>query len=203
MLAADGRRYFRCSRCELTFLQPAQRLDAAAELAQYRLHRNEAEDPGYRAFLARLAEPLLARLSPGSCGLDYGCGPTPVLAQMLRAAGHEVALYDPFFAPQPQLLEARYDFITCTEVAEHFHRPAAEFARFDQLLQGGGWLALMTCFQTDDERFLHWHYRRDPTHVAFYRASTFRWLAQQMGWQIEIPRKDVVLLRKPPLCRRQ
>ena len=55
----------------------------------------------------------------------------------------------------------------------------------------------MTTFQTDDDRFANWHYRKDPTHVIFYREATFRFLAERFGWQLEIPRKDVVLLRKP------
>ena len=58
-------------------------------------------DAGYRRFLSKLADPLMARLAPGARGLDYGCGPGPALAAMLREAGHEVALYDPFFAPDP------------------------------------------------------------------------------------------------------
>ena len=54
--------------------------------------------------------------------------PVPALAAMLTEAGHRMALYDPFFAPDPAPL-AVYDFVTCTEAAEHFHHPAAEFAR--------------------------------------------------------------------------
>ena len=54
----------------------------------------------------------------------------------------------------------------------------------------------MTTFQTDDERFEHWRYRRDPTHVVFYRAKTFEIIAEQRGWSCEIPRKDVALFRK-------
>jgi len=65
------------------------------------------------------------------------------------------------------------------------------------MLHPGGWLALMTCFQTDDARFANWHYRRDPTHVVFYREATFRHIARLLGWQCEIPCKDVVLMQKP------
>ncbi|MGL5532344.1 MAG: 2-polyprenyl-3-methyl-5-hydroxy-6-metoxy-1,4-benzoquinol methylase, partial [Plesiomonas shigelloides] len=75
--------------------------------------------------------------------------------------------------------------------------PAQEFALLRSLVRPGGWLALMTCFQTDDSRFANWSYRRDPTHVVFYKAETFMTLAQMWGWQCEIPRKDVVLLQKP------
>ena len=194
----DGRDYWRCDTCEATFVPPAQRPTVADERAEYLLHRNDADDPAYLRFLSRLAAPLLQRLPPGAEGLDHGCGPGPALATMLRAAGHRVALYDPFFAPDTTALAHTYDFITCTEVVEHFHDPAAEFARFDALLRPGGWLGVMTCFQTDDARFAAWHYRRDPTHVVFYREATFRLLARRFGWQCEVPGKDVVLMRKPP-----
>ncbi|MEQ8700574.1 MAG: methyltransferase domain-containing protein, partial [Bauldia litoralis] len=101
------------------------------------------------------------------------------------------------FLPDTGPLEETYDFITCTEVAEHFHRPAAEFDRLDSLLRPGGWLAVMTCFQTDDDRFATWHYRTDPTHVVFYREATLRTIAAQHGWSCDIPVKDVALMRKP------
>ncbi|MGB1581468.1 MAG: class I SAM-dependent methyltransferase, partial [Nevskiales bacterium] len=128
----ENRVYWRCNRCEATFLDPAQRPSAEEEQAQYRLHNNEINDAGYRQFLARLAEPLLQRLQPGSKGLDYGCGPGPALADMLSKAGHCMTLYDPLFFPETTALQSRYDFITCTEVVEHFHQPAQEFRRLDQ-----------------------------------------------------------------------
>ncbi len=197
LVSVGGRDYLRCPRCQLTFLEPAQRLDAAAERAFYDTHCNAPEDAGYRRFLARLAAPLDARLARGSSGLDYGCGPGPALAAMLEEGGHRVACYDPFYRPQAELLERRYDFVTCTEVAEHFHDPATEFARLAGLLRPGGWLAVMTCFQTDDARFANWHYRRDPTHVVFYREASFAWLAAHLGFALEVPAKDVALLRRP------
>ena len=96
------------------------------------------DDPGYRRFLSKLADPLRGRLAPGAHGLDYGCGPGPALAAMLREAGHEMALYDPVYYPDTAPLQARYDFVTCTEVAEHFHAPAQEFDRMGALLRPGG-----------------------------------------------------------------
>ncbi len=195
-IMAGDRRYWRCETCLATFVDPLHHPDPAAERACYLTHRNDAADPGYRRFLARLADPLLARLAPRSSGLDYGCGPGPALAAMLREAGHAVALYDPIFHPDPTVLDRRYDFVTCTEAAEHFHRPADEFARLTALLAPGGWLAIMTCFQTDDARFAAWHYRRDPTHVVFYREATLRAIAARHGLSCEVPRKDVALMRK-------
>ena len=191
------RDYWRCPTCVCTFLQPEQRPGPEAEQAEYRLHQNTPDQPGYRRFLQQLATPLLQRLNGPSEGLDYGCGPGPVLAAELREAGHSVALYDPFFQPDASVLAQTYQFVTCSKVVEHFHQPAAEFRRLDGLLAPGGWLALMTGFQTDDALFASWHYRRDPTHVVFYREATLRWLAWRHGWHCEIPCPNVALMQKP------
>lgn len=188
--------YWRCTNCEATFLDPARRPSAAVAEAHYRLHRNAVDDPGYRRFLAPLAAPLLERLPARQQGLDYGCGPAPALATMLEEAGHRMTLYDPLFCPAGDALAGTYDFITCTEVAEHFHSPAEEFARLDSLLHPGGWLGVMTAFQADDASFASWHYRRDPTHVVFYRAASFRVIARRLGWRCEFPGANVALLRK-------
>lgn len=197
LVVLEGRRYWRCGVCEATFLDACDHPSPETAYAHYLRHENDPADPGYRRFLAKLAVPLLARLAPVSRGLDYGCGPGPALAAILQEAGHEVALYDPFFQPDPAPLKRTYEFITCTETAEHFGQPPAEFDRLDSLLEPGGWLALMTCFQTDDAAFADWHYRRDPTHVVFYREATLHHLAMARGWSCEIPLKDVALMRKP------
>ncbi len=177
-------------------MDPRHYLAREAEHAQYRLHENHPADPGYRRFLSKLADPLILRLKSESSGLDYGCGPGSALAAMLGEAGHRVALYDPLFAPDRTVLEGRYDFITCTETAEHFHDPQREFATLAGLLKPGGWLGVMTCFQTDDAAFSRWHYRLDPTHVVFYREATLRHIAARLELEIDIPVKDVALMRK-------
>lgn len=193
----DGKGYWRCDGCGARGVNPAHFPGRSVERAHYDLHENDVDDPGYRRFLDRLAAPLRARLAPGSQGLDYGCGPGPALAAMLREAGHGMAVYDPVYAPDPAPLAMRYDFVTCTEVAEHFHAPAAEFDRLGRLLRPGGILAVMTCFQTEDARFGGWHYRKDPTHVVFYRSETFGVIAAGRGWRCEIVAKDVAFLTVP------
>lgn len=197
VLSVDGRDYWRCEVCEARFLDPRQHPSRGAEHAHYLHHDNRLDDPQYRRFLSTLAGPLLARLHAASRGLDYGCGPGPALAAMLSEAGHEVALYDPFFCPDTTVLNRTYDFVTCTETAEHFHHPADEFARLMMLVRPGGWLAIMTCFQTDDARFRDWHYRKDPTHVVFYREETLRHLARSRHWSCEVPVKNVALMQRP------
>jgi SAM-dependent methyltransferase len=196
-LLVEDQDYWRCEVCEARFLDPRQLPDPREERAHYLLHENDPADPRYRSFFAKLAGPLLEKLGTGKHGLDYGCGPGPALALMLQEAGHEMALYDPFFHGDPAPLSQTYDFITCSETAEHFHHAADEFDRLNGLLRKGGWLGVMTCFQTDDARFANWHYRKDPTHVVFYRETTFEMIAAQRGWSCESPVKDVVLMRKP------
>ncbi len=199
-MQVESRDYWRCLHCEVTFLDPAQLPDGSVAEQQYRLHRNEVEDAGYRRFLGRVADPLLARLEPDQSGLDYGCGPGPALASILSEAGHQMSIYDPLFFDNPEVLKRRYDFVTCTEVAEHFHHPFDEFALLDRLLKPGGLLAVMTMFQTDDAAFAKWHYRRDPTHVVFYREASFQAIAAQHNWHCEIPCANVVLLKKAGSC---
>ncbi len=170
------------------------RLSPDDEYHRYLEHQNDPMEPGYRGFLARLADPLTEKLAPGARGLDYGCGPGLALAMMMEERGFPVAVYDPFFHPDSSVLNAAYDFITCSEVIEHFHHPAREFERLDRLLKPGGWLGLMTGFQTDDDRFEFWHYQRDPTHVVFYREHTLKCIAERHGWTCEIPCNDVALM---------
>lgn len=192
-----SKKYYLCATCHLRFLSPGSFLSKEKELAHYQTHENSINDPRYQHFLSKLTEPLLERLGDHKLGLDYGCGPGPALASMMEAKGHSMSLYDPFFFPDKACLARQYDVVTCTEVVEHFHNPREEFLRLGALVKPGGWLAVMTSFQTDDTLFANWHYRLDPTHVAFYRQDTFKWLAEYMGWSFECPGKDVALMRRP------
>jgi SAM-dependent methyltransferase len=197
------RRYFECDRCALVFLAPEQRPSPEAERAHYGTHENDPADSRYRAFLSRLVSRLAERLPEGADGLDYGCGPGPALQAMFDEMGFDVAIYDPFFAPDRGVLDRSYDFITCTETAEHFFTPGEEFDRLDRLLRPGGWLGIMTEMLDESRRFEEWRYVRDPTHVCFYRPDTMRWIASRHDWNLESPRRDVVLFRKPDAGRRQ
>lgn len=193
----DARRdYYRCDTCRLVFVPPEQRLSPDRERAVYDQHQNRPDDLGYRRFLGRLFEPLARRLAPGARGLDFGSGPGPTLSLMFEEAGHPMAIYDPFYAPDPAVLERPYDFITATEVVEHLFAPGRELARLAALLPAGGWLGLMTKRVTDDEDFAGWHYILDPTHVVFFSETTFAWLARHLAMTVEFPAADVVILQK-------
>jgi hypothetical protein len=190
------RAYFHCPRCDLVFADPASHLDAAAAKEEYDRHENDPADSGYRRFLNRLAAPLVSRLSRGMEGLDYGCGPGPTLSVMLEEAGMTMAVYDPVYRPDPVVLDRRYDFVTCTEVVEHFSQPAHDWQCLTALVRPGGWLGIMTKLVISRERFVHWHYKNDLTHVGFYSPATFAWLGTHFGLTVERVDRDVLLMQK-------
>lgn len=191
------RPYFRCDTCDLIFVPQAFWLDAGAEKAEYDLHQNHGQDEGYRHFLSRLVTPLCAELPKGARGLDFGCGADSPLADMMVRNGHETVLFDKFYHPDPAVLETRYDFITATEVVEHFQDPAKDFATLFSCLKPGGRLGIMTKRANGDvESFGRWHYIRDLTHLAFYSLTTFEYLAGQFGADVKVLGNDTLILEK-------
>lgn len=189
--------YFQCESCEFIFQARNQLLSPEAELAQYELHENSFEDQDYRKFLSRLSGPLSERLSEGDRGIDYGCGPAPVLADIFSKLGFPTEVYDPFYAKDVSVLGRRYKFVTCTEVAEHFYEPNKEFTQMFSLLESGGFLGVMTRFPPRKLDFPKWHYHRDPTHVSFYSERSFQFIANRFEATIDlIQAPDIVIFRK-------
>ncbi|MGM0521389.1 MAG: class I SAM-dependent methyltransferase [Pseudomonadota bacterium] len=190
------REYHQCATCTLIFVPKPWHLSAAEEKAEYDRHQNSPFDAGYRRFLSRLFTPLSEKLAPGAEGLDFGSGPGPTLSVMFEEAGHPMAIYDPFYAPEASVLESRYDFITATEVVEHLSAPGEVMARLAFCLRAGGYLGLMTKRVKDRAAFARWHYSQDPTHVAFFSESTFHWWARASGFSVEFPGTDAVIMQK-------
>ena len=191
-----GREFWLCPQCQLIHVPRAFHLPPQAEKAIYDLHENNANDDGYRRFLARLFEPMSARLTPGNCGLDFGCGPEPVLAKMFNAAGCTCTTYDIFYASYPERLQQTYDFIVSTEVFEHLAAPMQTFTQLLACLKPKGLLGIMTQRWDSESRFKQWTYRHDPTHISFFSEQTFTWLAQKFGLKLTIYPRDVVIFQR-------
>lgn len=186
------REYYHCQgECGLVFLNPEQRLTAAQEQERYELHNNDAKDPNYRAFLERLANPLSAFIEKGMLGLDFGCGPTPLMSTILEERGLLMRHYDAFFFNNESVLKKQYDVITASEVFEHLFDPATEIERLVSMLHSGGVLGVMTGILTGPERFAQWWYHRDPTHVVFFSERTFAYIAQR--WNMEPEHSDTTI----------
>ena len=194
--ASGFRDFLHCGECDLVFVPRAQQLDEAGQKARYLEHNNDVDDPAYREFLGRLYFVLKPHLKHGSLGLDYGAGPGPALQRMMLEDGFEARIYDIYFHPDVSVLADTYDFITCTETAEHFADPMGEFVRLDGLLARGGWMGMMTEMLKIWDDFESWHYHRDPTHINFYSHATMLWIAARFGWKACFPSQNVVLFRK-------
>ncbi len=192
------REFYECPVCDLAYVPSRFHLPPDAEMERYLMHDNDPEDDGYRAFLARLWNILKPMLSRGECGLDYGCGPGPALARMMREDGFRVEKYDLYFFPKPEPLTRVYDFITCTETVEHLRKPMEVFSLFDSILRPQGKLGIMTGMLEERSRFGDWYYQRDPTHLAFYTRRTMNWIAERMGWTVEFPAANIAIFTTGP-----
>jgi hypothetical protein len=187
----NGKEYFICSNCGLIFLNPRYRLDYNKEKTRYDKHNNSPEDKDYVKFLQRLSTPLLERIKPNSDGLDFGSGPGPTMCTLLPNIN--VSNYDPIYNNDKVLLESKYDFVTCTEVVEHFFEPREEFLLLKALLKRKSHLGIMTQILEKEDGFSSWWYHKDPTHVSFYQKKTFDWIGEWLGWKIEILNDRVII----------
>ncbi len=181
----------------MVFVPKAERLSAADEKAIYDLHENSLDDQGYGRFLSRAMSPLLTHLAPlaGKTGLDFGAGPAPLLAKMLEQEGATMAIFDAFYANNPDVLTKQYDFITCTEVIEHLHHPKTVLEQLFAMLKPGAGLVIMTKLVIDQTRFATWHYKNDLTHVCFFSRATFAYIAKQFQCDVQFYGQDVMFLQ--------
>ena len=115
------REFFLCSQCDMVHVPVRFHLTQVREKARYLEHNNNPEDVRYRSFLGRVWDPLKTKLTPGSGGLDFGSGPTPVLAGMIEQDGFAISVYDPFFAPAVDVLTHSYDLNNITRASNFIH----------------------------------------------------------------------------------
>lgn len=178
-----GKVYWNCHSCGLLYLDQGQRLDEQKEFEHYQTHNNDVHDPRYQEFVSPIVETINRTFQPSARGLDYGCGPGPVITHLLERKGFDLTLHDPYFLPNEEALQdGQYDFIICSEVAEHFYSPDREFRKLKKLLVSGGMLCVLTSLYSEEKDFNLWYYRQDPTHVVFYTEKTAHWMKEAWGF---------------------
>ncbi|MFW6298838.1 MAG: class I SAM-dependent methyltransferase [Bacillota bacterium] len=169
-----------CKTCGYTFKDKAHRVDENQEKNLYSNHQNTLENKGYVAMFERFLAFALEEKRVVGPALDFGSGPGPVLFELLKRRGFESYHYDPYFHKDDQVFNRAYGFITSTEVFEHLSAPRATFQRLADLLKPKGFLAIMTSLRPDDDQaFLTWWYRRDPTHIGFFTEQAMQRLTEQ------------------------
>ena len=180
---AEKHRFYSCDNCGGLFRDRDQFLNLEQEKNRYLLHQNHLEDQGYREFVKPILEAVRTNHDTDTLGLDFGCGHTPVISEILRKEGFNVDIYDPVFFPQRNLEGKAYDFIICCEVMEHFTYPKKEFELLDRLLKAPGKLFCMTNVYSDEMDFGSWYYKNDPTHVFLYREETLAHISKNLGFK--------------------
>lgn len=190
--------FYLCPCCEFLGRDPRFFPSPEQERREYDTHHNTLANTGYvQMFLRFLREAVFPYAATGEgqapLVLDFGSGPGEcVLAHVMREQfSFRVDVYDRFFAPHTAFQSKSYDIVTCTEVIEHLSAPLEILAMLKERLNPGGILALMTLFhmvrpgdRESELEFRRWWYRRDKTHISFFRPRTFLWLAGTLGMEV-------------------
>ena len=91
----ERKTYWRCGHCNATFLDAEHHPAREDELSQYLLHENHVEDPSYRTFLSKLADPVLQRLADSAPDVELSKAELDGMTGRLVAALSESAPSDP------------------------------------------------------------------------------------------------------------
>ena len=192
-------KYYRCESCAFVALDEHSVVDAEVEKKHYAKHNNSFDCNGYvemfEKFIAKAINPYL-KIDMNV--LDFGCGHTPVLAELLRRKNLDVDIYDYYFYPKELYKNNQYDLIISTEVFEHLQEPKKILETLVSSLKDNAHLILMTQFPPeDDTEFLKWWYRRDITHIGFFTPKSFELLAEEFGLRlIKTMDNNVVVFQK-------
>jgi len=136
--------YYECKCCAALVMNSEYYLSRDDEKTRYEKHNNDVNDVGYKNFTSPITNYILNNYTYKDKGLDYGCGPGPVISTTLMENNYDVDQYDPFFRPDSKLYNNYYNYIICCEVFEHFRNPRNEIIKLKYLLKPNGKLLIMT-----------------------------------------------------------
>lgn len=190
----NNRVFLQCSFCLSVFLHPKDYLTPAQEEAHYKHHNNNPEDLGYQNFVSPATNAVLNDFLPMHCGLDFGSGTGSPIVKVLQDNNYNIEQYDLYFHNNSELLKKQYDYITCTEVAEHFKEPLKEFELLKSLLLPNGKLFLMTDLFDENRDFGSWYYKNDHTHVFMYHRNALKWICEKLQFRKLTIEKRLIIL---------
>lgn len=186
--------YYKCSCCKAVFKKPDLHLKGNAEKNIYDKHVNISTDIRYQNFLSPITNSVLKDFSSNSNGLDFGCGKDSAIIKVLRDNYYQIDGYDLFYKDDKNLLEKKYNYITSSEVIEHFQNPKKEFDLFLSMLKKDGALYLMTEIYDESIDFEKWYYKNDPTHIFLYQKETFEWIKKNYSFKKLVIEKRLIKL---------
>ena len=189
--------YYQCQYCSLVFLSRSELISPVEEKERYENHHNSEEDSHYIKYLTTTVEKISTIVPKGASGLDFGCGKSLLMEKLLNQQEVFVSSYDLFFHRNEEVFEKKYDFILLSEVIEHLRAPNKELQRLTGLLKANGYLFIKTKLLTSEiGDFKNWYYRRDKTHIQFFREETFLKMSELFHLQkIRDLKDDLFLFR--------
>ncbi len=191
------REFYICAVCDLRFIDRDKLLSLDQERERYDQHTNNIRTSGYESFLRRLANPVKANYPLKSRGLDFGCGPYPMLTEILNEDGFkDIDAYDPIFRNDKSYLGKNYDFITMCEVIEHIYNIKDDLSQVFSLLSGNGRLIISTGLYDSSISFEKWHYINDVTHINIMSEKTMKWITGEFKVQLESTENDITIFLK-------
>jgi hypothetical protein len=191
--------YYRCTSCGFLYLDDKFIIDEESEKSQYDMHENSFDSLGYVKMFEDFIEKAITPYEENiKNALEFGCGSGPVLAELLSRKGINVDKYDLYFYPEKVYEGKSYDLISSTEVFEHLQKPLEILEMLVEHTNNNGYIVLMTKFPPkDDEEFLAWWYRRDPTHISFFTPQSFEVMAKKVGLKVlKTIDKNIVVFQK-------
>ena len=190
------RRFLLCNSCDLVFVEREDLIPEDLEKKRYESHENSEEDVGYRNYLSKIANSIKGHLSSSDDGLDFGCGKTKMLEELLTP--RSVKSYDVYFHPVEELLSQKYNFIILSEVIEHLRSPRETMLFLNDCLKPQGQFFIKTKLRPESrDDFSKWFYKRDITHVQFFNERSFQEFARMCD--LKSPEKigeDLFLFKK-------
>lgn len=176
------RSFYKCTHCGSILLDTSHYLEFNNEKERYDKHSDDIENEGYQQFVNPILEAVKLTFSETDHGLDYGCGKTAIIENLLKRKQYSIVGYDPIYFSNQEVLTTQYNYITCCEVAEHFYYPKHEFSKLSQLLLPDGKLFLKTYLFKDTIDFKSWWYKNDPTHVIFYTETAMKFIKKMYNF---------------------
>lgn len=194
--ADKNRTFHQCLKCELIYVPRSQLISPEKEFCRYQQHENAGEDSSYRNYLDQIQKTCAKFLTTGQRGLDFGCGASTILGDMLSQQGFPTVSYDLFFHPDEAYQLHTFDFIILSEVIEHLREPLKVMQMLKSLLRAGGKIFIKTKFYPSLPEFSGWFYKRDITHIQFFNQTSMMFLTAQIKMEFMGPiDKDLYLFK--------
>ncbi|KFZ36297.1 methyltransferase [Shewanella mangrovi] len=190
------RSFFLCDNCGLVSADSHSFLLPTIEQQRYGRAKKAGKQRQLEDFIESLIQQLRDLGQTELNGLNFGRVLSEHALTKVKTAGYHMQQFDPFFAPNHQVLQQQYDVICSYRVFEHFREPAKEWRLISSLLKPQGWLAISTPLLRSPAAFAKWHLKNNPTHVSFYQPRTFTYLAQISGFELLFADGDFVLMQK-------